>query len=311
MGPRAALQTAVLFALGLSAAAMMLYRFAAFPGLHGDEAWTGLRALDHVDRGFFTLHGMRYYAGSLYPYVLSRVFEARGASVESLRLPGLVLNVAGLGIFLALLLHHSKRSAALFTALSCTSLLLLLQARLAWEVMAWNLFGQACLVAVAYVVSGPRETECPCRVAVLRGQRPGGAESLRLRLLEPRVRAGFRRALVEQPARSTASRFFLLNVLGMAVVLAACVLQWLLDDETFQRHPAAVLAVLGVLPHRHRPVGGAGASTEALYPDRAGVEPSMETGLQHEREPRPDHRGRRAGSIRGHAPHRVLERPQQ
>lgn len=226
----------------------MLYRFASFPGLHGDEAWAGLRALDHMDRGLFTLHGMRYYAGSLYPYVLSRIFEARGASVESLRLPGLVLNVAGMGLFLLLLLRQSKRSAALFLALSCTSLLLLLQSRLAWEVMAWNLFGQACLVAVAQVFLARQRPSALLAwlfftVSVL------GALN-HFVFVSWNLAFALASAVLWASGRDSAhtSRFFLLNALGMAAVLTACVLQWRLDDETFQRHPAVVLTVLAVLP---------------------------------------------------------------
>jgi hypothetical protein len=248
MSTRGALQTAVLLVLGISAAVMMLYHFASFPGLHGDEAWTGLRALEHSERGFFTLHGMRFYAGSLYPYLLSLVFKARGASVESLRLPGLVLNLTGLGILFALLLRQSARSVGLFVALSCTSLLLLLEARIAWEVMAWNLFGLACLATVAHAFlhrgnSSPLVAWLFFTVSILGALNHfvfvswSLAFALASAVLWWSGRAG------EQ-----ASRFFRLNALGMAGVVIACILQWRLGDEAFQRHSTVVLVALVALP---------------------------------------------------------------
>ncbi|WP_224367537.1 hypothetical protein [Hyalangium versicolor] len=248
MNTRAVLSTALLCVLGTSAVVMMLYRFASFPGLHGDEAWTGLRALEHTERGFFTLHGMRFYAGSVYPYLLSLVFKARGASVESLRLPGLALNLAGLGILLALLLRHSTRSAGLFLALSCTSLLLLLEARIAWEVMAWNLFGLACLAAVAHVFLVRGSPSALAAYLFFAVSMVGAlnhfvfvswnlAFALASAVLAWSGRAG-----------APASRFFQLNALGMAVVLVACVLQWKLGDEAFQSHSTFVLVALVALP---------------------------------------------------------------
>lgn len=248
MRTRAALQIAVLFGLGASAAVMMLYRFNSFPGLHGDEAWAGLRALEHVERGLFTLHGMRYYAGSLYPYGLSLVFKAQGASVASLRLPGLVLNLAGLGILLILLLRHSARSAGLFMALSCTSLLLLLEARIAWEVMAWNLFGLACLVGVAHHFL-VRERSSALAASLFYAVSIVGALN-HFVFVSLNLAFAIASAVLWWSGRSGAhaSRFFLLNVLGMAVVLTACALQWRLGDETFQHHSTVVLTCLVALP---------------------------------------------------------------
>jgi hypothetical protein len=248
MDMRAALRTAVLLALGISAVVMMLHRFASFPGLHGDEAWAGLRALEHTERGLFTLHGMRYYAGSLYPYVLSLVFKAQGASVASLRLPGLVLNLTGLALLLAVLFRHSTRSAGLFIALSCTSLLLLLQTRLAWEVMAWNLFGQACLISVAYVFLARGRPSAPVAYLFFVVSILGALNHFVF--VSWNLAFALASAVLWWNGRASApaSRFFLLNVLGLAAVLIVCVVMWRVDDETFQSHSAAVLTSLVVLP---------------------------------------------------------------
>ncbi|RYZ39611.1 MAG: hypothetical protein EOO71_19380 [Myxococcaceae bacterium] len=201
-----------------------------------------------MERGFFTLHGMRFYAGSLYPYVLSLVFKAQGASVASLRLPGLVLNVVGLGILLGVLLRQSARSAGLFVALCCTCLLLLLEARIGWEVMAWNLFGMACLVVVA-------------RAFLVRGNSSALTALLFFAVSLVGVLNHFvfvswslafalASAVLWWPGRATAftTRFFLLNAVGLAQVFIVCVLQWKLDDASFQRHPTWVLCSLVALP---------------------------------------------------------------
>jgi hypothetical protein len=227
---------------------MMLYRFDSFPGLHGDEAWTGLRALEHEERGLFTLHGMRYYAGSLYPYLLSLVFKVQGASVASLRLPGLVMNLAGLGILLTLLIRHSPRSAGLFMALSCTSLLLLLQARIAWEVMAWNLFGLACLVAAAYVFLARERASAPVACLFFAASILGALNHFVFVSLNLAFALASAVLWWSGRAGTHASRFFQLNALGMAVVLMACALQWRLGDEAFQRHSTVVVIALGALP---------------------------------------------------------------
>ncbi|RKH36546.1 MULTISPECIES: hypothetical protein [Corallococcus] len=248
MGTRAVLQTTVLLALGLSAAVMMVHDFASFPGLHADEAWAGLRALEHLERGFFTLHGMRYYAGSLYPYALSLVFKARGASVESLRLPGLILNVAGLGILLLLLLRQSARSAGLFVALCCTSLLLLLEARIAWEVMAWNLFGMACLVAVAHAFLVRGSTSALTAFLFFAVSLVGVLNHFVF--VSWSLAFALASAVLWWRGRASAptSRFFVLNAVGLAPVFIACVLQWRLDDDSFRHHPTLVLSSLVALP---------------------------------------------------------------
>src|SRR5882724_2651512 len=64
----------------------LVFRLALFPGLHGDEAWAGLRALDFGASR--TLHGMTDYTGSLFVHLIAAQFFVSGASVFNLRLPG-------------------------------------------------------------------------------------------------------------------------------------------------------------------------------------------------------------------------------
>src|SRR6478672_9397638 len=73
-------------------AAGLLVRLNSFPGLHGDEAWVGLRALEQQTRGMYG------YTGSLFPEIVSQVFSIIPASVGSLRLAGAILNGLALGL---------------------------------------------------------------------------------------------------------------------------------------------------------------------------------------------------------------------
>ena len=57
-------------AMAVMTAALFL-RLPSFPGLHGDEAWVGLRALEQQANGMFTLRGMNGYTGSLFPQLVA------------------------------------------------------------------------------------------------------------------------------------------------------------------------------------------------------------------------------------------------
>ncbi|TYL89381.1 hypothetical protein FXB40_36400 [Bradyrhizobium rifense] len=116
-------------------AAGLLVRLNSFPGLHGDEAWVGLRALEQQARGMFTLRGMNGYTGSLFPEIVSLVFSIIPASVGSLRLASAILN--GLALGLTALAFWKRGAAALYFALAMgSSLLFLFYSRVAWEVNA-------------------------------------------------------------------------------------------------------------------------------------------------------------------------------
>ena len=117
----------------------LLVRLKSFPGLHGDEAWVGLRALEQQARGMFTLRGMNGYTGSLFPEIVSQVFSMVPASVGSLRLAGAILN--GLALSLTILALWKRGAAALYFTLAMgSSLLFLFYSRVAWEVNALQNF---------------------------------------------------------------------------------------------------------------------------------------------------------------------------
>ena len=141
--------------LALASAAVLYLLFlltwnsAGLTGLHGDEAWLGLHGLKIQNEGLFSLHGMNSYTGSFYSGLLATVFRSFGASVESLRLPGALVNFLGI----LLLAYNARRWAGwrglwAFVALLLASPGILVLARVAWEVTAFHLS----LVAVQVVL---------------------------------------------------------------------------------------------------------------------------------------------------------------
>jgi hypothetical protein len=140
-------------------AACLLLRLGSFPGLHGDEAWVGLRAFEQQARGLFTLRGMNGYTGSLFPGIVNLAFATLPADVASLRLPGAVLNGLALVVTAVALF---KRGLAALAFLLCmgSSLLFLFYGRVAWEVNALqNLLLALILLSLTRLIepSRPRE----------------------------------------------------------------------------------------------------------------------------------------------------------
>lgn len=130
---RADVLTALLLAASCAAALSALARV---PALTGDEAWVGLFAL-RLRGGLFTPHEMNTYTGPLYGWLLSKVFAARGVSVETLRLPGACFGAAAFVLAAADLRRRAgAASAAWFAAVLAGSAYLLLKARTAWDIYA-------------------------------------------------------------------------------------------------------------------------------------------------------------------------------
>lgn len=136
----------------------LLVRLDSFPGLHGDEAWVGLRALEQQDRGMFTLRGMNGYTGSLFPEIVSLVFSVVPAGIGSLRLAGAILN--GLALILTALTLRKRGTAALCFMLAMgSSLLFIFYSRVAWEVNALqNLLLALILLALSRLLDQARSS---------------------------------------------------------------------------------------------------------------------------------------------------------
>src|SRR5438132_1477176 len=82
-------RTAFYFALLVALACVLCWHLGSLPGLHGDEAWVGLRAAD-ILAGARPIVGMNYYTGALHQYVVACCFLLFGAGTWTLRLPSVI-----------------------------------------------------------------------------------------------------------------------------------------------------------------------------------------------------------------------------
>ncbi|MGF7082983.1 hypothetical protein [Mucilaginibacter sp. UYCu711] len=118
-----------------------LYKLAIMPGLHGDEAWAGLKAIDFKKNHIHQLSGMNHYTGILQPYFSSIAFSWFGKGVFQLRIIGPVFNFIGLLIlfFIFKPAQYLRVTLILFSIIA-QSVFLLITPRIAWEVNSFTLF---------------------------------------------------------------------------------------------------------------------------------------------------------------------------
>ncbi len=121
------------------------------PGLHGDEAWFGLRAQQMMSGEARSIHGMTAHSGALFPLLVAGSFKVFGMSVWSLRVPGAVCNVVAIGLLTWLVWNVQRRagSAILLLLLLAGSVLVTAESRVAWEVTALGPLLAAALLALA------------------------------------------------------------------------------------------------------------------------------------------------------------------
>jgi hypothetical protein len=140
--PRAAVEWAGLGALGAGIVWLLTVNLDTMPGLHGDEAWVGLRAHEIATGASSSVHGVNFYTGVLMPYLATLSFRAFGTSVLSLRAIGVAANLAAIALLAATAwVVTRKRSGVLgILLLVASSLLVVCESRVAWEVTALNPF---------------------------------------------------------------------------------------------------------------------------------------------------------------------------
>jgi hypothetical protein len=141
----AAARVAAALATAMAGAALVFLlcaRLGDVPGLHGDEAWFALRALEMTRGESPSWHGMNEHSGGIYPYLVSLVFRGAGVSVLTLRLPSVALAVVTIATLagLAALVGRGAQSALRVILLAAGSILLTGEWRLAWEVTALGPF---------------------------------------------------------------------------------------------------------------------------------------------------------------------------
>ena len=115
---------------------LLSFHLDRFPGLHGDEAWTGLFALRLASVGLYTPRAMNSYSGPLFAWVVSWIFHVVQPGVVSLRVLGVAANACAV---LILLVHFGRRfgiGAFAWLLAIATTPMFLLKWRVAWEVYA-------------------------------------------------------------------------------------------------------------------------------------------------------------------------------
>jgi hypothetical protein len=110
-------------------------------GLHGDEAWFGLKAVEYLKTGIQSPYGMNKFTGIFQSYFNSLIFDHFGIGIIQLRTAGIIINSISLTILAMLLVGIKQSKAALFfLLLFAQSSLFLLELKIAWEVCSLNLF---------------------------------------------------------------------------------------------------------------------------------------------------------------------------
>ena len=134
------------------------YKLDTLPGLHGDEAWVGLKAYDYQTQPFDRLSGMTYYTGIIQTLVVQLSFNIFGIGVYQLRLPGVIINLLAIMIILSsFIFYRFYKQAVLFTLMLAASTLYVISARIAWEVNTFNLFFISISFASLMVIYHSRE----------------------------------------------------------------------------------------------------------------------------------------------------------
>jgi 4-amino-4-deoxy-L-arabinose transferase-like glycosyltransferase len=129
----------LILSLAIGAATLFPAR-STIPGLHGDEAWVGLRASE-ILHGARPIVGMNNYTGPVHQYLVAILFHFFGSSVSILRLATPITSL------ITLILFHRVIKRLFHESVANSSVLLLVSApfftgygRLANEVFALNPF---------------------------------------------------------------------------------------------------------------------------------------------------------------------------
>ncbi|MDR6570731.1 hypothetical protein [Chitinophaga ginsengisegetis] len=124
------------------------YQLDLLPGLHGDEAWFGLKANQFNLSGIDHLYGMNRYTGVLQSILSSITFKLAGVGVCQLRITSAIFNLLALVIvILTFKKIKQQHITPLFLLILAQSALYLISPRVAWEVNTFTLFFISLLIA--------------------------------------------------------------------------------------------------------------------------------------------------------------------
>ncbi|MES2378137.1 MAG: hypothetical protein V4553_16225 [Bacteroidota bacterium] len=125
----------MLFAFIIYFAFAGFYKLNYLPGLHGDEAWIGIKANSFNQFGIHQIRGMNTYTGILQILISQLVFKVWGIGVFQLRAGTVVLNILTfLTIIFYLIKQKQSGSAIFYMLILAQSSLILAFYRVAWEV---------------------------------------------------------------------------------------------------------------------------------------------------------------------------------
>jgi hypothetical protein len=117
------------------------YKLNTLPGLHADEAWSGIKAVYFSHHPLDQLNGMNHYTGIIQAAAAKIAFGYWGINVFSLRIGGVIFNLLGLLLICGTLIYYQYKYAALaFLFIISQSALYLTSPRVAWEVNTFMLF---------------------------------------------------------------------------------------------------------------------------------------------------------------------------
>lgn len=218
------------------------------PGLHSDEAWSGLFAMRMQHNSLLSLHAMNWYTSSIYEWVLARVFDVFGAGVFQLRAAGAALNALAAGGMAAF-------AGALFgleAVLAVAGLLLLLpffplESRLAWEACAFQNALTLAFIAALWAVRRRQRLGLGSALAMCFAAALGTLNHVIFLALPLAAAFGlFLWQTANDDARFSKPLFASLAVLAQLAVLVLC--KKGLSQELWVAHRTAALLFFALLP---------------------------------------------------------------
>jgi hypothetical protein len=237
-----------LVGVGAYVLVVLSYHLSVFPGLHFDEAWFGLDALRIRSQGLTSAHGMRAYTGALFPWLLAEVFRASSPGVFTLRLPGVLLNTAGLLILLGSVQRNAgRRSAVLLFLLFGSSLLFLWMSRVAWEVSALQLVLVATMVAAVLDASTRERWTAPGVALFLLASDLGVVNHLIFALVPTSFLAAGLLAGAGRRDPLATERVWI-GVLAVGSMCLTLLVKWAVPDAMFTRWQGPIVAAFLAWP---------------------------------------------------------------
>ncbi|MBI1969465.1 glycosyltransferase family 39 protein [Candidatus Woesearchaeota archaeon] len=129
----------ILIGILLLAGFLRLYALETLPGLHADEAWFGLRAME-ITEGVLPFNGMNRYTGPLFAYLAALPFLFFHPSIFWLRFVPALFGILTVVLSYLLLKPYNRQGALLSSLLFAILPWSIIHNRTAWEVSLFPFF---------------------------------------------------------------------------------------------------------------------------------------------------------------------------